>query len=156
MRRLARDWSGGPLVVPSAERFDAFDAGDAALAASGTVTTELAMCGTPMVVGYRTDALTAAWARRVLTTPYVSIVNVAAGEMVVPERLQEACTPEQLCADVVRLFSDDESRRRQLSAFRRVLPDLVGTGNAAARAADEIAGLVEREHARDLDAGIQG
>ena len=156
VRRLARDWSGGPLVVPSAERFDAFDAGDAALAASGTVTTELAMCGTPMVVGYRTDALTAAWARRVLTTPYVSIVNVAAGEMVVPERLQEACTPEQLCADVVRLFSDDESRRRQLSAFRRVLPDLVGTGNAAARAADEIAGLVEREHARDLDAGAQG
>ena len=152
VRRLAREWEGNPLVVPGAERFDAFDAGDVALAASGTVTTELAMCGTPMTVGYRTDKLTAAWARRVITTPYVSILNVAASEMIIPERLQDDCTPEQLCADVVRLFTDDEARRRQLSAFRRLLPDLIGTGNAAARAAEEIAALVQRQDARDLDA----
>ena len=152
VRRLARAWSGAPLVVPGSERFDAFDAADAALAASGTVTTELAMCGTPMAVGYRTDPLTAAWARRVLTTPYVSILNVAAGEMIVPERLQADCTPEQLCADVVRLFTDEEARRRQLSAFRRLLPELIGTGDAAGRAADAIAALVQGQEAGDLDA----
>ena len=157
VRRLAREWVGEPLVVPGTERFDAFDAADAALAVSGTVTTELAMCGTPMVVGYRTDPLTAAWVRRVLTTDYVTILNVAAGEMIVPERLQEACTPEQLCADVVRLFADDEARRRQLSGFRRVLPELVGAGDAGVSAAAEIARLIEGraegEEARHLDAG---
>ena len=145
VRRAAERWDEGVIVVPGTERFDAFDAADAAIAASGTVTTELALCGTPLTVGYRTDRATAAWARRVLVTPHVTILNIAADEAVIPERLQEACTPEQLCADAVRLLTDDEARRRQLSAFKRVLPDLVGpmtAGGAAARAAEEVLTLI--------------
>ena len=160
VRDAASAWDTAPLIVPGTERFDAFDASDAALAASGTVTTELALCGVPMTVGYRTDRATAAWARRVVVTPYVSILNVAACEAVIPERLQEDCTPEQLCADVVRLLTDDEARRKQLSAFRRLLPDLIGPmtdGGAAGRAAAEIAALVaQREGPRHLDASPQG
>lgn len=135
-------WPISPLVVPASDRFDAFAAADVALAASGTVTTELAMSETPMVVAYRVDPLTAYWARKVLITPYVSILNVAADEFIIPERVQEECTPEQLSADMIRLLTDDEARRRQLSAFRRLLPQLIGEGNAAAKAASAIADII--------------
>ncbi|WOI52751.1 lipid-A-disaccharide synthase [Parvularcula sp. LCG005] len=144
-------WPIQPLVIPSSERFDAFDAADVALAASGTVTTELAMTATPMIVAYRVDALTAYWARKVLVTPFVSIINVAANEMVIPERIQEDCTPEQLTADIVRLFTDEEARRRQLSTFRRVLPELIGAGQSSHRAASEIVRLLQGEDRVDLD-----
>ncbi|MBB4659391.1 lipid-A-disaccharide synthase [Parvularcula dongshanensis] len=156
VRSACARWTNEALIVPAAERFDAFEAAEAALAASGTVTTELALCGVPMVVGYKVGRLTAAWARRILITDTVTILNIAAGERVVPERLQEDCTPEQLRADVVRLLTDDEARRRQLSAFRRVLPRLVGSGDAAARAAEEIVALLKREDGADLDASAQG
>lgn len=149
VRREAEAWLVRPLVVPGAERFDAMAAADAALAASGTVTTELAICGVPMTVAYRTDALTAAWVRRVVVTPYASIVNVAAGEAVVPERLQQDCTPKRLCADVVRLLTDEDARARQLSAFARIVPTLLGQGgDPAALAAEEITALMERRASR--------
>lgn len=145
VRAQILEWPFEPLLVPSTERFDAFEAADVALAASGTVTTELAMTDTPMVVGYRVDGLTARWARRVLITPYVTIINVYAGELIIPERIQEACTPEQLAADVTRLFLDDEARRRQLSAFRRLLPGLVGRGQSAETAARAVLRLANGE-----------
>ena len=154
VREAAARWAPAPLVVPGPERFDAFAAASAAVSASGTVTTELAICGVPTVVGYRTDALTAAWARRVLVTPHVSVVNVAAGAAVMPEHLQEDCTPERLGADAARLLTDEAARRRQLDAFGRVVPTLLGEGDAAARAADEVARLLgQREHPGDLNAG---
>ncbi len=139
VREGVAGWPTDPLIIPGEERYDAYAAADVSLVASGTATTELAMSDTPMVVAYRVDPLTAYWAKKVLVTEYVSILNVAAGEAVIPERLQEDCTPEQLTADIVRLLTDDEARRQQLSAFRRLLPDLVGSGNAAAKAAEAIA-----------------
>ncbi|MEM9232869.1 MAG: lipid-A-disaccharide synthase [Pseudomonadota bacterium] len=156
VRENADQWPVTPLIIPAEERFDAFEAADVALAASGTVTTELALCDTPMVVGYRVDPLTAYWAKKVLVTEYVSILNVFAQEAIIPERLQEECTPEQLTADIVRLFRDDEARRHQLSAFRRLLPDLVGDGHAADRAAEEIASLADTEDSVDLDSSAEG
>lgn len=156
VRKSVEAWPIRPLVVPASERFDAFEAADVALAASGTVTTELAMSDTPMVVGYRVDGLTAYWARRVLVTEYVSILNVFAGEEIIPERLQDDCTPEQLAADIVRLFRDEDARRRQLSAFRRLLPSLIGRGNAAVQAAGAISGLIDVEQGLDLYQRAQG
>lgn len=160
MEQLVREgvapWPIKPLVVAASERFDAFEAADVALAASGTVSTELAMSDTPMVIGYRVDPLTAKWAKRVLVTEYVSILNVFADEPIIPERLQDECTPEQLSADVVRLFRDEQARQRQLSAFRRLLPSLIGRGNAAAQAAEAIAGLLHEKQRLDLHEGAEG
>ena len=147
-------WPDGTVTVPAGDRFDAFDAADAALAKSGTVTTELAVRGVPMTVAYRTGALTAAWARRAVIAPYVSILNVAANAPVVPERLQEDCAPDVLTDDLVRLLTDANAREAQRAAFARHVPALVGEGDAAGRAADEIVALVrERERPRHLDAG---
>lgn len=143
VRAGTETWPVAPLIVEAKERFDAFEAADAALAASGTVSTELALCNTPMVVGYRVDGLTAYWAKRVLITEYVSILNIFAGEEVIPERLQDDCRPEQLAADITRLLMDDNARQQQLSAFRRLLPGLIGSGHSAGRAADEIKALLD-------------
>lgn len=143
IRTETATWGIKPIIVPASERYDAFDAADAALAASGTVTTELAVCKTPMVIAYRVDPLTAYWAKRVLVTDYVSILNVAAGEMVIPERLQADCMPGQLAADILRLLTDEVAREQQLSAFTRLLPKLIGEGDAAKQAARAIEPLWE-------------
>ncbi|MEM9840022.1 MAG: lipid-A-disaccharide synthase [Pseudomonadota bacterium] len=152
----AEAWSALPLIVPSAERFDAYAAADVALAASGTVSTELAICETPMVIGYILGPVTAFWARRVVTTPYISVINVAEQAFVIPERVQEECRPEQLAADVIRLFTDDEARRQQLSAFRRILPTILGTEDPAELAAREVLSLVHGENRGDLDSSAAG
>lgn len=156
VQAAAASWKHDVIVVGSDERFDAFDAGDVALAASGTVTTELALTSTPMIVTYKVGSLTAYWAKKVITTPYVTVLNVAAGEEVIPERLQGDCTPTQLCADIVRLFNDDEARRRQMSAFRRLLPKLVGSEDAADAAAKAVLRLIDGQDRRDLDGSAAG
>ena len=156
VKASADQWPVKPIIISADDRFDAFEAADVALAASGTVTTELALCNTPMVVGYKVDALTAYWAKKVLVTEFVSILNVFAKEAIIPERLQDDCTPEQLGADIVRLFRDEEARRLQLSAFRRLLPELVGQGDSASRAAVEILRLTNTENPVDLDSSAEG
>ena len=67
LRTLLEGWAAAPILIDAADRYEAYSAADAALAASGTVTTEIAICGTPLVTGYRMGWLSAAWARSVIT-----------------------------------------------------------------------------------------
>ncbi|MEM9810125.1 MAG: lipid-A-disaccharide synthase [Pseudomonadota bacterium] len=149
-------WGHDIIIVPPQERFNAFDAGDVALAASGTVSTELALTGTPMVITYKVGPIAAYYAKKILTTPYVTVLNIAADDEVIPERLQDECMPSQLSADIVRLFQDDDARRRQISAFRRLLPNLIGSHDAAEAAAQAIRTLIDEKSSRDLDSGAEG
>ncbi|MEM9989288.1 MAG: lipid-A-disaccharide synthase [Pseudomonadota bacterium] len=135
-------WSSSPLMVDADEKFDAFEAADVALAASGTVTTELAITKTPMVVAYRVDPLTAYWAKKVIVTPYISIINVMAGKMIIPERLQEECDPDILSADTIRLLTYEDDRLYQLGAFELILPRLIREEATAEKAATEILQLL--------------
>jgi lipid-A-disaccharide synthase len=112
----ARDWPGSPVVtVDSDEKYDAMAASDAAIAASGTVSLELAMAGVPPVVVYRVSALTAAIVRRMVKVRYASLVNIIQDRMVVPELLQERCTPEAV-ADTVLGFLTDPARAAEVVA----------------------------------------
>ncbi|MEL6365740.1 MAG: lipid-A-disaccharide synthase [Pseudomonadota bacterium] len=114
------DWPGGPVLVRgTGARRDAFAAARAALAASGTVTTELALQGTPMVVAYKAGWLTTWWAKRVVTTKYATILNVMADAELIPERIAERCTPDELTPEVERLLTDENARAEQLAAIRR-------------------------------------
>ncbi|WP_306253856.1 lipid-A-disaccharide synthase [Parvularcula sp. IMCC14364] len=125
------------------ERFDAFNAATAALAASGTVTTELAIAGTPMIVAYKTDPLTAFWAKSVVTTDYVTILNNAAGREVIPEFLQEDCTAELIAPVLEILLTDDTEQTIQKKAFGQLLSDLdVDKEPAAEKAAEVILSLL--------------
>ena len=118
---------------------DAFSAADVALACSGTVTTELAMAGAPMVVGYRVGALSHALMRHVITTPDIVLLNIAAGRRIVPEFVQDACTPEALASAVAARLDSPELRARQVADQNAALERMGrGGGDPNARAADAV------------------
>ncbi|NOX95141.1 MAG: lipid-A-disaccharide synthase [Alphaproteobacteria bacterium] len=132
---LMEDWPGDPILVRGDDRFGAFAAADAALATSGTVTTELAIFNTPMICAYRVGPISAAWMRRVITTPYVSLINIAAGRAVIPEFLQENCLPDDMAAALSLLLEDTPARDEQLHAFPLALEKLGVGGPPAAECA---------------------
>jgi lipid-A-disaccharide synthase len=86
-----------------------------ALACSGTVTTELAIAGAPMVVAYRLGPLTAVIARRLIRTRFITLLNVAAQRMVAPELVQECCNGPALALEVSRRLADPGLRNRQVA-----------------------------------------
>ena len=84
-------------ILDEREKEDAFAAATVALAASGTVTTEVALQGTPLVIGYKLGWITWALARAFLfKSKYATLMNVAADKEVAPEFIQTKCTPENL------------------------------------------------------------
>jgi len=99
------------------DKYAAFDAADVALAASGTVTAELALARTPMVVAYRVGGLTYALANRLMTAPYMTLVNILLERRAVPEFKQYEATPEILADEIERLFHDEGARQAQTDAM---------------------------------------
>lgn len=138
VRALVADWPGGVIVVEGEERYAACRTADAALAASGTATAELAILGTPMVVAYKVDLVTELWARSVLTTPYVSLVSIAAGKLVAPEFLQRACRADLLARALAPLLRGGPERQSQLDAFPAISRTLTGDRPPAAAAAQAV------------------
>uniref|UniRef100_B0SZ07 Lipid-A-disaccharide synthase n=1 Tax=Caulobacter sp. (strain K31) TaxID=366602 RepID=B0SZ07_CAUSK len=106
---------------------DAMVAGTVALACSGTVTTELALAGCPMVVGYVTANLTYALLKMMFKQRWVTLFNIAAQDTVAPELLQDACTGEALAAEVALRLDDPDLRARQIAAQNAAL-DRMGRG----------------------------
>lgn len=111
----------------------------AAIVSSGTATLETALLEIPMVVIYRLNALTAAVARRLTVTDTFGLVNIVAGEKIVPECIQESCTPEGIAHEVRRFLGDEGLHRETVAKLRGVRVRL-GEGGACGRAA---ASLVE-------------
>ncbi|MBF0629198.1 MAG: lipid-A-disaccharide synthase [Magnetococcales bacterium] len=93
---------------------------DVALASSGTVTLEAALSGTPMSVLYRVNRLTYEIGRRVIRVGHIALPNLVAGRSLVPERIQDAATPEILAADLRALLDDGESAARQRVGFAEI------------------------------------
>jgi lipid-A-disaccharide synthase len=142
-RAAFADWPSAPTLVGAKEKADAFASADVAIAASGTVSTELAIRGAPTLVAYRLDPLSAAWVRSVITTPFVSVLNVAAGRAVIPELLQERCTGPEIAKAALKLLIDAGARRAQREGFQAILPTLGLAGAPAAdRAAERIAAWI--------------
>jgi lipid-A-disaccharide synthase len=136
VRRAAASWPVPPLVVTDIDdKHDAYAAAAAALTKSGTSTLELALAGVPMAVTYRVNPLTGAIARRLIRVPHVAMVNLLAGREVVPELLQQDCTPARLAATVGALMGDAAAAAAQRSAFHEVVAGLkapYGTPSEAA------------------------
>ncbi len=118
VRAGAAGWST-PLHILENEndKYAAFDAANVALAASGTVTAELALARTPMVVAYRVGGLTYALANWLMTAPYMTLVNILLERRAIPEFKQYAATPAALAAEVERLFQDESARAAQQDAM---------------------------------------
>lgn len=120
IRVAARSWPVAPRIVTGeAAKWAAFRKARAALAASGTVTLELALAGVPMVVAYKASALESL-ARPFIKVPSFVLPNLVLGENVIPEFLQEECTPEHLAAALIGLVESGAVRDRQLAALARL------------------------------------
>ncbi len=129
VQAAAAGWAIAPIVVTDdADKHDAYAAAAAALTKSGTSTLELALAGVPMAVTYRVNAVSAFMARRMIRVPHVAMVNLLAGREVVPELLQEACTPQTLCAVVLSLLREPEKAAGQRRGFEAVVESLRPSG----------------------------
>ena len=114
---LSKDWPMPRHFIEGEEaKFGAFKIARAALAASGTVTLELGVAGTPMVVAYRVDAI-AARLRFLMKVQSVVLANLVLVENAFPELLQEDCNAEQLSTAVKALLDDTPERAAQLKAL---------------------------------------
>ena len=125
------------VVVGEQEKRAAFRIAHAALAKSGTVTLELALAGVPMVTAYRTGGMEAWILRRAIKVNSVILANLVIGENVVPEFLQEDCTPEKLSRALRDVLGESDLRRKQLEAFAGI-EQIMSTGKEppSVRAAD--------------------
>lgn len=142
---LTLDPRGAAPAAAEARKRAAFAAADAALAASGTVTLELAAAGTPTVAAYRANPLTALIVRFMLKVDTAILANLAAGEKVVPEFLQEHLRPPAVADALAALLTDSDARARQAAGFERAMAAL-GRGGppAETRAARSLLAALEQ------------
>ncbi len=118
------------IVESETEKFAAFDAADAALAASGTVTTELALARKPMVVGYKAGWLTYMLALPLMNVKYITLINILLGREAVPEFLQARCNPDNLAEAVTKLLTDKDAAGHELHDLDEATA-LLGRGGEA-------------------------
>ncbi len=139
-------WPLTPHLISGEEKkFQAFQLADAALATSGTVTLELALSGTPMVVGYRTEPIVAMF-RWMMRAHSIVLPNLILEENVFPEFFQEACSPENLSHALLELLDKDGAqRKRQIKASHTLASRMkLASGTPSDHAAEIILSLTER------------
>jgi len=136
-------WPFRVHLVSEADKYSAMKAATVALATSGTVSTELALAGTPMVIGYRFGSVSYAIMKPFFTGKYATLFNHAADAEIARELIQAAATPEKMAAEVGRLLADPAARAAQTAQQTAAL-DLMGRGggNPSDVAADAVLGLL--------------
>lgn len=141
--------SGLPLqiVETQEDRYNAFQASSAAIAASGTVALELAICHIPHLIAYRVSGLTAWIAARFLKIQFVNLTNIMLGRLVVPELLQEQCTAGNISRTIQELLKQGDLYEREQEGFAKVKNILSnGEQTPSQNAADFVLDLVSRKH----------
>lgn len=131
------------IFLPEEEKLNVFAASDAALACSGTVTTQLASAGVPTVVAYRLSALTYFFGKYMIKTDHISLVNIAAKKALLPEFIQNDATGEQLSSAVLKFVNDKKYAAETSRALvKQALIMKGGGGAASARAAKNVLELI--------------
>jgi lipid-A-disaccharide synthase len=138
VRDRVKSWRVQPrIIVGETEKKAAFRIAHAAFVKSGTVTLELALAGVPMVAAYKVGTAEAWILRRAIRASSVILANLVIGENVVPEFLQEDCTPAKLAPALRDVLSASPLRRRQIEAFAKIDAIMSTDGQPpSARAAD--------------------
>lgn len=136
--RLQRELAARGIRLLEGQTWDLLAYAELALAASGTVTVEAALLGTPMVTYYRVSAATWHLGRRLVDVPYYSMVNLIAGDKIVPELIQNDMSGETIAAEALRLLQDPPARERMRSALSVVAARLTGDGDPMEKAAEAV------------------
>jgi len=131
-------------IVEEHDKEDAFAAADVAIAASGTVTTEVALQGTPVIVGYKMGPITWTAAKMVFKGKYVTLMNVAADAEIAPEFLQRDLTVDNIANAARRLLDDEGARHEQIMRQDEALERMGRGGTPAADiAADAVLKVIK-------------
>ncbi|HTX35401.1 MAG TPA: lipid-A-disaccharide synthase [Bryobacteraceae bacterium] len=138
-----------PVRVIEGESWDAMAHADVALAASGTVTVEAALLGTPMVTYYRVSTPSWIAGKLLVRVPFYSMVNLIAGRRTVPELMQSELTGAALAREAGRLLGDPAARAEMCAGLAEVRRKLAQAGgvSAAARAASIVQEILEGQFA---------
>ncbi|MBD9632627.1 lipid-A-disaccharide synthase [Pseudomonas sp. PDM19] len=128
-----------PVQLLDGASHEAFAACDAVLIASGTATLEALLYKRPMVVAYKVAPMTYRILKRLVKSPYISLPNLMAGRLLVPELIQDAATPEALAMTLLPLLDDGSVQTESFDAIHRALRQ-----DASAQAADAVLALVEK------------
>ena len=135
-----------PIIVleNEADRYTAFQASVAAIAASGTVALELAMCKIPHIISYKVSPLTYFLAKHLVKIKYVNLTNIMLNRAVVPELLQEKCTPRHIVVNINELLKRKALFEKQMKGFEDVKKYLSkGEQTPSENASDEILKLIK-------------
>jgi lipid-A-disaccharide synthase len=146
VREGVKGWKVTPRVaVGEQEKRSAFRIAHAAFVKSGTATLELALAGVPMVAAYKAGSVEAWVVRRAIRVSSVILANLVIGENVVPEFIQQDCTPEKLVPALREILTDSLLRRRQVEAFAGI-DKIMSTGNQppGVRAADIVLAMLRK------------
>nr|WP_031236847.1 lipid-A-disaccharide synthase [Asticcacaulis sp. AC460] len=115
------------LIENEDDKYSAMQAATLALACSGTVSTELALAGCPMIIAYRVEPLTWWIFKNIATIKYVTLFNITADKEIAPEFIQPACTPDNLLKAINERLDDKAVRDQQIAEQFKAL-DLMGRG----------------------------
>lgn len=126
------------VIINPENKWSLFKSFDMALAVSGTVGLELSMAGVPHIIGYRMNGVTWEIAKRVVKTPYAHLVNIMADKEVVPEFIQEDCTPKKLSSALNGFLEDPKIAHNQCEQFDIVRSRLGAMDRPSEKAADFI------------------
>jgi lipid-A-disaccharide synthase len=130
-KALAERGIPGIVITDEHEKYEAMRASTAALAASGTVTLELGLCGTPMVVAYKVNPITAFLVEKMVLVEHVSLVNILLKENVVSELLQQNCQPAALAEALESLLAKRSKHRQtqvaKLNELKKIISPAKGT-----------------------------
>ena len=121
-------------VTVSTDYYNALNACDVTMTASGTATLETALMEKPMVVIYQTAWLTSVIVRLLIKIPYISLVNIVAGKKIVTELLQEKASPRNI-ADILLNYLRDSKTAEKISLEMKIIREKLGESGASKRAA---------------------
>lgn len=135
--------AGIEVKITEGHNYDLFSVADLALATSGTVTLEAALCGLGSVIVYRTSAINAFIARRVINIPNIGLPNIVAGRQVLPELLQEDFTPEKVAQAAIDLLQPE--RNAQMKRDLKYVRERLGQPGAVMRVAELVLKIAEEK-----------
>lgn len=139
LHKFREPMSALAIKVVENETWDAIGHADLALAASGTVTIEAAVLGTPMVTFYRVNPLSWYAGRQLVKVPFLSMVNLVAGRRIVPELIQDEMTGARIAASAGELLTQPGLAERMRTDLAEVRSALTSQGDPLERAAEVIA-----------------
>ena len=142
--KLKERISGSSIQLLEGQTWDVLVCSDLALAASGTVTIEASLLGTPMITFYRVNSLSWWMGKHLVTVPFYSMVNLVAGRKIVPEFIQNDMTAARLADEVLRLLGDDAARQEMRGELALVVQKLSGPDDPM-----EVAASIVEKHLKE-------